>query len=688
MKTTFICLLLLCSAFPSRGAAIAQWNFNSTDVPNQGSGMAALVGGTTVTFATGCTNDPAPSAENKGWNTKSYPSHTLSNKTAGVQFNVSTLGYSDIIVRWDHKVSSSASKYFRLQYSSDGVNFNDSYTPIVAQEVSSSQNYFEGQTNDLSWFTEVNDNVNFAFRIVSEFESSATGAGLDEYVTTYGTNSYSGAGTVRFDMLTVIGTPIPGANTAPVISPVADQTLRVGHSSATLAFKIGDAEDPPEALEVTKASSDVAVIPEGNIVLGGSGSNRTVIVTAGASPGSCLITLGVIDTGSRSNTTSFAVTVLPLNTPPFISAVAGTNTLVDRPAPALPFSIGDMETDANNLFVSALSANPGLVPNDAQHITLGGNGSNRTVTVTPAAGQVGVAPITLTVSDGALTRDSTFAMMVTPSPDVLFYEPFSYPDGSLITNSGFLWDHRSGTYGQAHVTNGQLIISAELTEDVVAHLVGGPYARSNSTVLYTSCKVRLLSVPDASPGYFAHFISGSSLRGRIYISASDALQGCYRLYVANGSTNVTVFPANLSTNTTYQLVTRYDIDSATTALWVNPASENDLHVTANDDQTALSISSYGFRQDADIGATILVDDFRAGLSFAAVIGGTPTPNPVPLNFSRANRAVVLSWSNAAFGLQVASSPLGPFTDVAGVSSPYTNTVTGNAKFFRLRFVSP
>src|SRR5262249_15843289 len=115
---------------PATAATIAQWNFNSvppdsststaTIVPSTGTGTASLVGGTTATYTTGSTNDPAASADDSGWNTKSYPSEVTGNKTAGLQFNVSTLGYSNIVVRWDQRVSSSASKYYRFQYSTDG----------------------------------------------------------------------------------------------------------------------------------------------------------------------------------------------------------------------------------------------------------------------------------------------------------------------------------------------------------------------------------------------------------------------------------------------------------------------------------------------------------------------------------------------------------------------------------------
>src|SRR5256885_10806660 len=41
-----------------------------------------------------------------------------------------------------------------------------------------------------------------------------------------------------------------------------------------------------------------------------------------------------------------------------------------------------------------------------------------------------------------------------PSSTVLFLDSFSYPNGSILTNSGFLWQNRSGTEGECQVTNG------------------------------------------------------------------------------------------------------------------------------------------------------------------------------------------------------------------------------------------
>src|SRR5207244_8901615 len=54
----------------------------------------------------------------------------------------------------------------------------------------------------------------------------------------------------------------------------------------------------------------------------------------------------------------------------------------------------------------------GLVPNG--NIALGGSGANRTVTVTPAAGQTGSTTITVTVNDGPNNTNTSFLVTVNP----------------------------------------------------------------------------------------------------------------------------------------------------------------------------------------------------------------------------------------------------------------------------------
>jgi len=488
---------------------------------------------------------------------------------------------------------------------------------------------------------------------------------------------------VRFDLVTISGTPIPGANTPPTISTVSNQTIRVNQSTGALPFTIGDAEDPTTSLTLSKTSSDPTVIPDGNIAFGGSGASRTVTVLAGGQPGTSIITLSVTDTGARSNSTSFAVTVLPLNTAPVISSIPVTNTLLNTSTPAIDFTVDDLETPAGSLIISGSSANPGLVPNG--NIVFGGSGTARTVAITPAAGQSGVAIITIMANDGSNSATSVFPLMVLPSSDAVFYEPFSYADGSLLTNSAFLWANSSGTVGECQATNGQLQVSAAQSEDVTGDLVGGPYVRSNSTALYASFKLKGLSLPKNTPDYFAHFV-GSGNRGRVYAGTTNAAPNSFRLFVSNGnSTNPLVtLASDLITNTTYAIVTRYDIDSATTKLWLNPGAESDPAVTADDAQSAITISSWGFRQSSSVGATMLLDDLRVGFSFASVVPAGTSVTPIPLIAQRIGSQMRFSWTDATFVLQSAPAVAGVYTNIPGATSPFTNAISGPARFFRLK----
>ena len=66
--------------------------------------------------------------------------------------------------------------------------------------------------------------------------------------------------------------------------------------------------------------------------------------------------------------------------------------------PVRPFTVSDPETPASGLTVTATSDNLTLVPNGSPNIVLtsDGGGTNRTITVTPAAGQQGSPPSPLT----------------------------------------------------------------------------------------------------------------------------------------------------------------------------------------------------------------------------------------------------------------------------------------------------
>ncbi|HWW03080.1 MAG TPA: Ig-like domain-containing protein [Candidatus Acidoferrum sp.] len=120
-----------------------------------------------------------------------------------------------------------------------------------------------------------------------------------------------------------------------------------------------------------------------------------------------------------TNSTSSVSTTT--NTAPTISGIAGQTIAVNTATPVLSFTVADQETPATNLTVAATSSNPTLAPNSS--MILGGTGTNRTITVTPAAGQTGTATIALTVCDPTLCTTTNFLLTVTALPTVTLTSP-------------------------------------------------------------------------------------------------------------------------------------------------------------------------------------------------------------------------------------------------------------------------
>src|SRR6185295_5704652 len=98
------------------------------------------------------------------------------------------------------------------------------------------------------------------------------------------------------------------ANTPPTISDIANQTINEDGSAGPLSFTIGDPQTTATSLTVSGSSSNPALIPNANIVFGGSGANRTVTATPLANQsGTATITVTVSD-GSLSTNDTFLLT--------------------------------------------------------------------------------------------------------------------------------------------------------------------------------------------------------------------------------------------------------------------------------------------------------------------------------------------------------------------------------------------
>jgi VCBS repeat-containing protein len=183
---------------------------------------------------------------------------------------------------------------------------------------------------------------------------------------------------------------------SPVIGTIADQELGAGVTSDPLAFTVGDAETAATDLIVTAASSDQAVVADGDLILGGSGADRTVTVGAGAA-GTATIGLTVTDGEGKSAVSSFVVTVSAVADPPPADptpTAADDNAETTEDAPLDAATVLANDSDPADLNLTA------VLVDDVSHgeLTLNADG---TFSYSPAANYHGSDSFTYRADNGA-----------------------------------------------------------------------------------------------------------------------------------------------------------------------------------------------------------------------------------------------------------------------------------------------
>lgn len=455
----------------------------------------------------------------------------------------------------------------------------------------------------------------------------------------------SGIGALTIDNLK-IGTAFQivytEPNYPPVISPIADQVIDMNDTTGDIPFTVTDDKTPPQSLLITASSSDETLVPPSGIILSGTGTNRTIRINpAPEQIGEAIITITATDENGESSSISFRVTVLAPNNPPVISSIPDQQYFLTSVPGPIPFTVYDPETPAEQLVVTASADNSDLITT----VLISGSGTNRTVTIILKPNQLGSANVTVSASDGVFTTTQTFRVNV--NPIVLLEERFNYPDGSIITNSGFFWNAHSGTTGQTMVVNGALQITAAQSEDINAPLTNAPFAPDSNIVFYAGLTVNFSQLP--SSGYFAHFKDASTgFRCRLYATTNGAASGKFRLGISNGGGSPSAtFPMDLSLGTPYRVVIKYNLGSAASSLWVNEPSESPKGVTATDTATPITVTSFAIRQASGIGA-LTVDDIIVAVSYAAAYGDFFAGQPILL-IQKKDNTVNLYWQAAATG---------------------------------------
>ena len=193
-------------------------------------------------------------------------------------------------------------------------------------------------------------------------------------------------------------------NDPPRLSTIPDQVTNEDVPKG-VPLLVSDLETPPDLLIVRAQSANPLLVPDKNVTVTGSGANRTLIITPATNQfGSVIITVTVRDPNGAEAAQSFLLTVNPVNDPPTVSEIPDQATAMNTPKQAT-FAIGDVETGPDQLILSGTSSDQGVVPDSG--IVFGGTARERTVTVTPGAGQSGTTTISVNVNDpdgGAVTE--------------------------------------------------------------------------------------------------------------------------------------------------------------------------------------------------------------------------------------------------------------------------------------------
>ncbi|HXF11270.1 MAG TPA: hypothetical protein VN625_10845, partial [Desulfuromonadaceae bacterium] len=192
------------------------------------------------------------------------------------------------------------------------------------------------------------------------------------------------------------------------ISAIADQNISPGNSTGPLGFSFGDLGTTAGAsLAVSATSSNQALVPNGNVVLGGSGTNRTVTVTPVAGQaGSSLITISTTD-GTWTNTRSFNVLVanFALTTTPGFQSILASNS-----AAYTNIVTATNGTGTVTFSVSGLPANTTAAFNPS---TTTGAGTNTLTVTTTATTPAGTYPLAIVATTGSLSSTSSVTLVVT-----------------------------------------------------------------------------------------------------------------------------------------------------------------------------------------------------------------------------------------------------------------------------------
>ncbi|MGQ9904671.1 MAG: ExeM/NucH family extracellular endonuclease, partial [Anaerolineae bacterium] len=456
---------------PARAlTVITQWTFTGdTTTPSTGSGAASLVGNTTASFAAGLTGNP-----DKGWNTTNYPTQGTGNKTAGAQFQISTVGWQDIEFFFNQRHSNTAANTVVVQFSVDGgISFTD-----VATFTATAGDTWYTRTVNLSSYPAVNNIANLQVRVVSSFAPPTN----TQYVASNPSSSYSTGGTLRFDNVTFSGNATT-SDAAPAVSAVnpSNSATSVSLGSNVVITFTEPVTVTGDWFSLACGTSGTRTPSASNVIVTGGPTVFTLDPATDFDPGeTCTLTVFAANVSDQDGddppdtmTANFTSSFSTLAPPPAICTDALTPiSAVQGPTETSPLSgtvvtvrgivVGDFETSNSLQGFYIQSETPDSNPLTSEGLFVFNGGSNSvslgdlvvvtdTVRETNNQTRLGNSPEIFICGPAALPAptDVTLPFSNTLAPEAYEGMRVRLPQNLIVTDNYYL-----GRFGQVTLASG------------------------------------------------------------------------------------------------------------------------------------------------------------------------------------------------------------------------------------------
>ncbi|KPA12194.1 Cadherin domain protein, partial [Candidatus Magnetomorum sp. HK-1] len=209
---------------------------------------------------------------------------------------------------------------------------------------------------------------------------------------------------------------INDVNDAPILSDISDITTQEDISTANIPFQINDAETLPDNMSVSWNSSNLNLIPNDHIVLSGTGSTKNIQLDPMPDQfGTTIIALTLTDAGGLSDSTSFTVTVQPVDDWPIVNQSLFDQGILED-ASTLSIPLTNVFTDIDNNDLEILSQITQNSDSSIVQVFI----ENNNLLLTPINNQNGMSTIIITATSNGKQISQQFNLTLTPVDDPPF----------------------------------------------------------------------------------------------------------------------------------------------------------------------------------------------------------------------------------------------------------------------------